>query len=98
VAGKLVTTIGGEIDTRGMIEAFTKLGSAAGDLEGLSLDFSKLGIDFGDIAAVLTIDERTHLLDSAFVTFAIDAEDERVEFELRYRLTSANEPVQLPSP
>lgn len=98
VAGKLVTTIGGEIDTKGMIQAFTKLGTVAGDLEGLSLDFSALGIDFGDIEAVLTIDERTRLLDSAFISFAVDAEGERVEFELRYRLTSANEPVQLPSP
>jgi hypothetical protein len=93
-----VTTIGGEIDTKGMIAAFTKLGAAAGELEGLSLDFSKLGIDFGDIAAVLTIDEQTHLLDSAFVTFAIEAEGERVQFELRYRLTSSNQPVRLPSP
>lgn len=98
VAGKLVTIIAGEIDTKGMIQAFTKLGTAAGDIEGLSLDFSKLGIDFGDIEAVLTIDERTQLLDSALVKFAIDADRERVEFELRYRLTSVNEPVQLPSP
>ncbi len=98
VAGKTVTIIGGEIDTEGMIQAVTKLGTVAGDLEGLSLDFSKLGIDFGDIEAVLTIDERTQLLDSALVTFAIDTDGERVEFELRYRLTSVNEPVQLPSP
>jgi hypothetical protein len=98
VGGKPVTTIGGEIDTQGMIEAFMKLGSVAGGVEGLSLDFSKLGIEFGDIEAVLTIDEGTHLLDSAFVTFSVAAEGQEVDLELRYRLTSANEPVQLPRP
>jgi len=98
IGGRLMTTIGGEIDTAGMIGAVTKLGSVAGGVEGLSLDFSELGIDFGDIEAVLTIDERTHLLDSAFVAFSVGARGEQVELELRYRLTSANEPVQLPSP
>jgi hypothetical protein len=47
---------------------------------------------------VLTIDERTQLLDTAFVTFAISAEGKSIEVDLRYRLASANEPVQLPSP
>ena len=75
-----------------------KLGSVAGGVEGLSLDFSKLGIEFGDIEAVLTIDEGTHLLDSAFVTFSAAAEGQEADLELRYGLTSANEPVQLPRP
>lgn len=95
IQGTQATTIAGEIDTEGMIEALTKLGPMA---EGLSLDFSKLGIDIGDIHAVLTIDERTQLLDTAFVTFAISAEGKRIEVDLRYRLASANEPVKLPSP
>ena len=98
VDGQLVTTIGGEIDTQGMVEAFAGLGSVAGGMEGLSLDFSKLGIDFGDIEAVLTIDERTHLLSSAFIAFSVAAEGQEVDLELRYRLTSANEPVTLPTP
>ena len=95
IQGKQATTIAGEIDTEGMIEALTKLGPMA---EGFSLDFSKLGIDIGDIHAVLTIDERTQLLDTAFVTFTISAEGKQIEFELRYRLASVNEPVKLPSP
>ncbi len=98
IGGKSVTTIGGEIDTQGMVQAVMKLGSVAGDVEGFSFDFSKLGIDFGDIEALLTIDERTHLLDTAFVKFSVAAQGKEVELELRYRLTSANEPVQLPSP
>ena len=98
IGGKPVATIGGKIDTAAMIGAVMKLGSVAGGVEGLSLDFSKLGIEFGDIEAVLTIDERTHLLDSAFVTFSVAAQAERVDLELRYRLTSANEPVELPTP
>jgi hypothetical protein len=98
VGGKPVTTIGGEIDTAGMIEAAMRLGSVAGELDGFSLDFSKLGIEFGDIEAVLTIDERTRLLDTAFVAFSIEADGQEVELEARYRLTSANEPVELPTP
>ena len=98
IGGRLVTTIGGEIDTAGMIAAVMKLGSVAGGVEGVSLDFSKLGIEFGDIEAVLTIDEGTHLLDTAYVAFSVAAEGEHVDLQLRYRLTSANEPVQLPSP
>jgi hypothetical protein len=98
IAGKPVATIGGELDTAGMIGAVTKLGSVAGGVEGLSLDFSKLGIHFGDIEAVLTIDELTHLLDSALISFSVGAKGEQVDVGLRYRLTSANEPVELPSP
>jgi hypothetical protein len=98
VDGKLVTTIGGEIDTQGMLEAFMKLGSMTGELEGFSLDFSKLGVELGDIEAVLTVDEATHLLSTAFVAFTMSAQGQEVDLELRYRLTSANEPVTLPSP
>jgi len=101
VEGKQVTTIAGEIDTQGMLEAFTKLGSAAGEVEGLSLegfDLSKLGVDVGDIEAVLTIDEATGLLSTAMITFGMSAQGEELSLELRYRLTSANEPVRLPSP
>jgi len=95
VAGKLVTTIGGEIDTQSMLEAFTKLGPLAG-ADGL--DLSKLGVDFGDIRALLAIDERTQLLSTALIDFDIEAQGEKVELELRYRLTSVDEPVALPSP
>ena len=98
VGGKPVTTIGGEIDTAGMLEAALQLGSVAGELEGFSLDFSKLGIEFGDIEAVLTIDEATHLLDAAFVAFSIEADGQEVQLEARYRLTSSNQPVELPTP
>lgn len=98
VDGTSVTTIGGEIDTQGMLEAFTKLGSVAGGLDGLSLDVSKLGIELGDIEALLTIDESTGLLSAAFVAFSLEAEGQEIDLELRYRLTSVNEPVQLPTP
>ena len=47
---------------------------------------------------MLSIDERTHLLDAALITVAVEAQGETLEFELRYRLKSANQPVALPSP
>ncbi|MGH3071686.1 MAG: hypothetical protein ACRDNB_05360 [Gaiellaceae bacterium] len=93
IGGKLSTTIAGDIDTEGMIKAFAKLGSFA---QGSSLDLSELGLDIGDIHAVLTIDEKTRLLDTAYITFAMSAEGKHAEIELRYRLATANEPVRLP--
>lgn len=97
IGGKSVTTIAGEIDTERMLQSLTELGSSS-FAESFSLDFSKLGIEIGDIRAVLTVDERTHLLDTASVTLAISAQGKRVQIQLRYRLASANEPVHLPSP
>jgi hypothetical protein len=95
VAGTLVTTIGGDIDTQAMVEALTKLGPLA---DSGGLDLSKLGVEFGDIHALLTIDERTHLLGTALIRFGVEAQGEKMQFELRYRLTSVDEPVELPSP
>jgi hypothetical protein len=94
VGGKPVTTIAGEIDTQGLIEAATKLSDFAPE----GFDLADAGIDLGDIHAVLTIDERTGLLDTALVTFSMGAEGKTVKVELRYRLSSANEPVKLPQP
>lgn len=96
IGGKPVTTIAGEIDTEGLLETVLKdVGSFA---EGFSFDLSKLGLELGDIHAVLAVDERTRLLDTATVTFSLAAEGKRMMFDLRYRLTSANAPVSLPSP
>jgi len=94
IQGKPVTTIAGEIDTAGMMRSFAKLGSLA---EDMSFDLSELGLDIGDIHAVLTIDERTHLLDSALVSFELKADGKSVKLDLRYRLASANKPVTLPA-
>ena len=95
IDGKTKTTIAGEIDTQGLLQAAAKLGSIAP--EG-SFDLPSAGLDIGDIHAVLTIDEGTRLLDTAFVTFSMSAQGKSIEIELRYRLASANEPVQLPRP
>jgi hypothetical protein len=100
VAGKPVTTIAGEIDTAGMLETFSKLGSlsgAGGDNAGFAFELDDLGLELGDIEAVLSIDERTHLLDAALVTLAIEAQGKKLELELRYRVTSWNQPVELPA-
>lgn len=94
VQGKSVTTIAGELDTQGLLEAATKLNGFAPD----GFDLSDAGIELGDIRAVLTIDERTQLLDTAYVTFSLGAQGKDVRVELRYRLASANGPVTLPAP
>jgi hypothetical protein len=100
IDGKPVTTIAGEIDTTGMIKAMAKLGSLSGpggENPGFSFDLDDLGIKFGDIKAVLSIDESTHLLSTALVTLGMEAQGKTLDFEIRYRLTSSNEPVTFPS-
>ena len=37
-------------------------------------------------------------MSAALVTLAIEAEGEKLQLELRYRLTAANEPVKIPAP
>jgi hypothetical protein len=99
IGGKPVTTIAGEIDTAGMIQAMAKLGSLAGpggESSKFSLNLNDLGLKIGDIKAVLSIDERTHLLDAALVTLGLEAQGKKLQFEIRYRLTSSNQPVKLP--
>ena len=100
IDGKPVTTIAGEIDTTGMIKAMAKLSSLSGpgsENPGFSFDLDDLGIKFGDIKAVLSIDESTHLLSTALVTLGMEAQGKTLDFEIRYRLTSSNEPVNFPS-
>ena len=65
IGGKPVTTIAGEIDTAGMLKAVAKLGSLSGpggEKPAFSFDLDDLGVKIGDIKAVLSIDESTHLL------------------------------------
>ena len=78
-----------------MVESFARLGSLA---EGASFDLSKLGLDIGDIHAVLTVDERTHLLDSALVSFEMRQRASASSSTCAISLSGANKPVTLPSP
>jgi hypothetical protein len=100
VGGRAVTTVAGEIDTTGMIKAMAKLGSLSGpgsENPGFSFDLDDLGIKFGDIKAVLSIDEETQLLSTALVTLGMEAQGQTLDFEIRYRLTSSNQPIKFPS-
>ena len=101
VDGKPVAIIAGEVDTVGLLNSLAglaSLGSSAQTGLGELPDLGELGAKIGDIRAVLTIDERTHLLSAALVKLSVEAMGEKLELELRYRLTSANVPVDIPSP
>ena len=81
-------------------KAVTKLGalSGPGDMTpAFAFDLDDLGLKIGDIKAVLSIDESTHLLSTALVTLGLDAQGKSMKLELRYRLTSSNEPIKFPS-
>jgi hypothetical protein len=91
-----VAIVAGEIDTAGLVASLAKLGGLGELAPGL--DVNELGSGIGDIEAVLTIDEQTGLLSSALVTLSIEADGQKAELRLTYRLTSWNEPVTIPSP
>jgi len=100
IEGKSVTTIAGEIDTAGLLKAVAKLGALSGpggEKPAFAFDLDDLGLKIGDIKAVLSIDESTHLLSTALVTLSMDVQGKKLALELRYRLTSSNQPVKLPS-
>ena len=100
IGGKSVTTIAGEIDTAGLLKAVTKLGALSGpggEKPAFAFDLDDLGLKIGDIKAVLSIDESTHLLSSALVTLSMDVQGKTLKLDLRYRLTSSNQPVKFPS-
>jgi hypothetical protein len=100
IEGKSVTTIAGEIDTAGLLKAVTKLSALSGpggEKPPFAFDLDDLGLKIGDIKAVLSIDETTHLLSTALVTLSVDIQGKTLQLELRYRLTSSNEPIKFPS-
>jgi hypothetical protein len=100
IEGKSVTTIAGEIDTAGLLKAVTKLGALSepgGEKPAFAFDLDDLSLKIGDIKAVLSIDESTHLLSSALVTLSMDVQGKKLSLDLRYRLTSSNQPVKFPS-
>ncbi|HWH06192.1 MAG TPA: hypothetical protein VNT23_07135 [Gaiellaceae bacterium] len=47
---------------------------------------------------MLGFDEETGLLTTALVQVAVEAAGEKLELQLTYRLTSWNEPVEIPQP
>jgi hypothetical protein len=100
IEGKSVTTIAGEIDTAGLLKAVTKLRALSGpggEKPAFAFDLDDLGLKIGDIKAVLSIDESTHLLSTALVTLGMDVQGKSMKLELRYRLTSSNKPIKFPS-
>ncbi len=101
VAGKHVSIIAGEINTVGLLGSLNKLASLGGSAPsglGELPDFGELGAKIGNIHAVLTIDEQTHLLSAALVKLDVEVAGETLQLELRYRLTAANDPVKIPAP
>ena len=82
IGGKSVTTIDGEIDTAGLLKAVTELGSPpvpGGEKPAFSFDLEDMGLEIGDIKAVLSIDESTHLLSTALVTLSMVVQDRTLQ-------------------
>lgn len=98
VNGEPAAIIAGELDTAGLVRSIAKLASLSDLGAPNGFDLGNLDAELGDIRAVLTVSERTHLLTSALVQLTVEAAGERVELQLSYRLTSANRPVEIPAP
>jgi len=105
VAGRAATIVAGEVDTEGLLGAASKLSGLSSQLgtadaaRGLGdLDLGELGVEVGDVHAVLTFDDESKLLTAALVKVAVQIPNDELELQLNYRLTSWNQPVEIPNP
>jgi hypothetical protein len=86
--GEKGATIAGVIDTAAMVKAMSKLDGVA---QAARLD--KFGENLGDIRAAVFVSARTGLIRSALIGMSMEAEGEKADVTLAYRLKSTNKGV-----
>lgn len=96
VDGDPTTTISGTVDTAGLVGAMRKLGDVSKLAGDSAPDLSQLADYLGDTHAVIAISDRTHLVVGAVVDLSIEAQGQRFELQLVYRLRDVNKPVRFP--
>jgi hypothetical protein len=92
VNGEPVTRIAGVVDTLCAFEAVNRVasvGQATPDLDQVR-DF------LGDARATLFVSDRSHLVIAAVLSLDVEAQGQKMTFDVSYRLTSVNEPVRFP--
>jgi hypothetical protein len=88
VNGERGATISGVIDTRELMKAVAKLNAFT-----RAANFGDFDGKLGDIHAALFVAERSGLIRSAVVTMSMEAQGQKADLQVTYRLTSTNRAV-----
>jgi hypothetical protein len=88
VNGESGATISGVIDTEAMLKAASKL-----DVVAQAANLDNFAGSLGDIHAAVFVAQRTGLIRSAVIGMSMEAEGEKADIELTYRLKSTNRAV-----
>ena len=98
--GEPVTKIVGTIAIEDMMTGlFDQLGSATGNLDGLSSPaqlFEQVGIE--DVRAAIYVSDVTNLVRASHMEFAIEVEGQKATFAVDLSIDSVNEPIEIPEP
>jgi hypothetical protein len=88
VNGESGATISGVIDTEAMLKAASKL-----DVVAQAANLDNFAGSLGDIHAAVFVAQRNGLIRSAVIGMSMEAEGEKADIELTYRLKSTNRAV-----
>jgi hypothetical protein len=96
VNGEPTATISGTIDTAGLVQGVAKLEGLSELAGGAAPDLSELSNYLGDTRVAIAFSERTHLIRGAVVNLTVDAQGQKSDLQLVYRLRDVNKPVRFP--
>jgi hypothetical protein len=91
--GEPATRIAGVVDTACAFQAINKVASVG---QAPPVDLDEIREHLGDARATLFVSERSQLLVGAVLTLEVSAQGQQMNFELAYRMTSANKPIRFP--
>jgi hypothetical protein len=89
--GEPATRISRIVDTVCAFEAVQSVSSLG---QAGPADFDAIKDHLGDARATLFVSDSSHLLIGGVLALDVDVDDQRMSFEVAYRLTSVNEPVR----
>jgi hypothetical protein len=92
VNGEPATRIAGVVDTACAFQAVNRVAS----LGQAGADLDELREHVGDARATFFVSDRSQLLIAGVISLEMEAEDQKMTFEVSYRLTGINEPVRFP--
>jgi hypothetical protein len=93
VNGEPGATVSGVIDTKGLVEAASKLQSFSQVAGQSAPDLSEVAEHLGDTRAALFVSSRTGLIRSAVVGLTAEVGDEELTIDVTYRLKSVNRAI-----
>lgn len=93
--GEPATRVAGVVDTGCILRAAAKMNGLS-EAAGQPFDLGELAKKIADVRATLFVSDRSHLLIGAVVSTKIEADGQRLDLQLSYRLTNVNRPLRFP--